>query len=363
MREAFLAWRARYKRYEPVIFFAAGFLFDVFTLRRIDDWLKLGFQIGFLALLGFFLTLQYRELKPDWVVPAALRKIWPYQIEIVHFLFGSLLSAYAIFYFKSASATRSGVFLLLIIILMVLNELEFVRKQGVHLRVTLYSFCLASFFVYFFPIVNGYVSDFLFYVSVALASAMTCFLVLRITKQDPPEIRRKQILRMVLPALGVNLVLLGAYGLKLIPPVPLSMTFGGVYHKVEKVEGRFELYSLRPWYNFWTHGDKVFAARDGEPVFCFVRIFAPAQFSHTIYLRWQLYDEKHHHYVDQDRIGMPISGGREDGFRGYAYKSHYQQGKWRIIVETQDERPIGEISFVVEPDATSDERTWMIEEG
>jgi hypothetical protein len=141
------------------------------------------------------------------------------------------------------------------------------------------------------------------------------------------------------------------------------MTFGGVYHKIEKAEGRFDLYSLRPWYNFWSHGDKVFSARDGEPVFCFVRIFAPAKFSHTVYLRWQLYDERHHHFVDQDRIGMPIAGGREDGFRGYAYKSHYQPGQWRIIVETQDERPIGEIPFSVEPDLSKDERTWMIEEG
>src|ERR1700728_4259098 len=130
MREAIRAWRTRYKRYEPALFFTAGFLFDVFTLRRIDDWLKLGFQVLFMAILAYFLSLQYRQVKPGWRVPVLLAKIWPYQIEIVHFLFGSLLSAYAIFYFKSASATRSGVFLLLIVILMVLNELEFVRKQG-----------------------------------------------------------------------------------------------------------------------------------------------------------------------------------------------------------------------------------------
>src|ERR1700684_3812282 len=100
MRAAILAWRTRYKRYEPLIFFTAGFLFDVFTLRRIDDWLKLGFQILFLFLLGVFLILQYRQVKEGWQVPFVLRKIWPYQIELVHFLFGSLLSAYAIFYFK-----------------------------------------------------------------------------------------------------------------------------------------------------------------------------------------------------------------------------------------------------------------------
>src|SRR3984957_21059606 len=128
MRAAILAWRTRYKRYEPLIFFTAGFLFDVFTLRRIDDWLKLIFQMLFLALLALFLVFQYREEKekqaglvqeawrPLTIVPKPprfLTKIWPYQIEIVHFMFGSMLTAFVIFYFKSASLTRSVVFLFL----------------------------------------------------------------------------------------------------------------------------------------------------------------------------------------------------------------------------------------------------------
>ena len=82
------------------------------------------------------------------------------------------------------------------------------------------------------------------------------------------------------------------------------MTFGGIYHKVVKSQGRFELYSLKSWYNFWSHGDQNFKARDNEPLFCFVRIFAPSQFSHRIFLRWQLYDKRLSTYVDQDRIGM-----------------------------------------------------------
>src|ERR1700744_6576848 len=101
MRDIIAQWRSRYKQYEPALFFAAGFLFDVFTLRRIDDWLKLCFQVLFMAILAYFLSLQYRQDKLGVsVIPVLLTKIWTYQTEIVHFLFGSLLSAYAIFYFK-----------------------------------------------------------------------------------------------------------------------------------------------------------------------------------------------------------------------------------------------------------------------
>jgi hypothetical protein len=363
MLQAFLNWRNRYKRYEPAIFFTAGFLFDVITLRRIDDWLKLGFQIFFLILLGYFLILQYRSVKDGWRVPRALKKIWPYQIELVHFLFGSLLSAFAIFYFKSASATRSVVFMVLIIILMVVNELPYVRKQGVQLRVILFSFCLTSFFIYFFPVLRGSMSDSIFLTAIVVATAMTWYLILKMTKTDTPEVKRGVLLRMGLPSLAVNLLLLACYFLKVIPPVPLSMTFGGVYHRVSKENGGFQLYSQRPWYDFWNNGDRHFLARNDEPVFCFVRVFAPAQFSHTIFLRWQLYDERLDKYVDQDRIGMNIFGGREQGFRGFAFKSHYQPGKWRVIVETQDARPIGEIPFTLEIDTKNDPRVWMIEDG
>lgn len=74
MREQIRDFRARYKRYEPFIFFTAGFLFDVFTLRRIDDWLKLAFQILFLVLLGMFLVLQYKEERDKAVSPPRILK-------------------------------------------------------------------------------------------------------------------------------------------------------------------------------------------------------------------------------------------------------------------------------------------------
>jgi hypothetical protein len=180
---------------------------------------------------------------------------------------------------------------------------------------------------------------------------------------DPPEERRQTFFRFGIPVAIVHVVLLVSYFTKVIPPVPLSMTFGGIYHKVEKVEGDFKLYSLKPWYDFWSHGDKTFLSRQGEPIYCFVRIFAPTQFSHRIYLRWMLYDEHLGRYIQQDHIGMQIAGGREEGFRGYAFKSHYQPGKWRVDVETEDERVIGSIPFKVTDDTSTDDRVWMIDEG
>ena len=44
---------------------------------------------------------------------------------------------------------------------------------------------------------------------------------------------------------------------------------------------------------------------------------------------------------------MTITGGRDKGFRGYAFKSNYSSGKWRVLVETKGGREIGRINFKI----------------
>jgi len=54
-------------------------------------------------------------------------------------------------------------------------------------------------------------------------------------------------------------------------------------------------------------------------------------------------------YVTTDRIGFPISGGRDDGYRGFTVKQRVTPGDWRVDVETDDGRILGRVSFRVEP--------------
>ena len=44
---------------------------------------------------------------------------------------------------------------------------------------------------------------------------------------------------------------------------------------------------------------------------------------------------------------MNITGGRKEGYRGFAMKQNYQPGEWRISIETTDGREIGRIYFEV----------------
>jgi hypothetical protein len=158
---------------------------------------------------------------------------------------------------------------------------------------------------------------------------------------------RKQIL---LPLGCVLVAFLGAYLLRVIPPVPLSIPFIGVYHNVERTEEGFRLSHERSWWRFWHNGDQRFRAQPGDKVFVYFRVFSPARFSDEVHVRWywRPWRTGGPGWALQDTIPIKIVGGREQGFRGYGVKANYQPGAWRVRVATTDGREIGRIHFDLE---------------
>jgi hypothetical protein len=142
----------------------------------------------------------------------------------------------------------------------------------------------------------------------------------------------------------VLVVFLALYLLRLIPPVPLSIPYIGVYHAVERTGDEYRLSHERPFWRFWHHGDQDFLAQPGDKVYVFFRIFSPTRFSDQVTMRWYWKDAPRGWSL-QDSIPINIVGGREQGFRGYGVKSNYQPGDWKVQVETTDGREIGRVYF------------------
>jgi hypothetical protein len=327
-------------------FFIAGFIFDMLTVGRIDSWATIGQQAVYLAVITTaLLQMLVEQGQPPRQPPAFVLKRWYYEYRnaLVHFLMGALLNLYAIFYFKSSSLLVSFGFLGFLVIVLLANEVRRVKSLGLSFKFALLSLCLLSFYAYLIPVLVGSISLVLFLLSM-LAGAVPLALGAWLLGRGSPA-RSALARRQILVPLGCVLIgFLGFYFFRLIPPVPLSIPFIGVYHQVERAGDSYRLSHERPVWRFWHNGDQNFYAQPGDKVYVFFRIFSPARFSDQVQMRWQWRDPARG-WVTHDTIPIRIVGGREQGFRGYGVKSNYQPGDWKVQVETLDGREIGRVYF------------------
>jgi hypothetical protein len=339
---------AQNERVLASVFFAAGFVFDIFTVGRIDSWLQIGQQVVYLSLIGFVLTQMMLE-KSD----APREGRWyRWRSPLVHFLLGSLLNLYTIFFFKSSSLLVSFSFLAFLIVLVVANEAPRFKALGLSFKFAMLSLCLLSFAAATVPIAVGSIGTLVFMLSMAVGAAPLAAVAWRF--------RGRGVRRNVLVPLGVVLVaFLAAYLFRVIPPVPLSIPYIGIYHGVERTSAGFRLAHERPFWRFWHNGDQKFAAQPGDRIYVFFRVFSPARFADQVLLRW--HRKLPGGWALQDSIPIRITGGREEGFRGFGFKANYEPGEWKIQVETTDGREIGRIYFDLETVPASP-RTFEIED-
>jgi len=327
--------------------FVGGFLFDILTTGRIDSWLLIGQQALYLVVVtAALLQMLFEEGKP----PPALGnmsvvKRWYYEFRtvIVHFLLGSLISLYTIFFFKSSSLLVSFFVLVIMAFLLLANEFNRFRALGLAFKFALLSLCVLSFFASIVPVFVGSIGVVVFMLSMLLGCLPLAVIYWRLLIHAPDRVLQAR--RQIVVPFGLVLVgFLGLYLFRLIPPVPLSIPYIGVYHAVERTGDVYRLIHERPPWRFWHNGDQNFLAQPGDKVYVFFRIFSPTRFSDQVTMRWYWKDNPRG-WALQDSIPINIVGGRAQGFRGYGVKSNYQPGDWKVQVETTDGREIGRVYF------------------
>lgn len=331
-------------------FFVCGFIFDLVTLDRIDSWVTIGSQTFYLLVIHAALMQMFFE---EGSPPLNLEKTWAlkrwyyeYRTAIIHFFFGNLLNLYTIFFFKSSSLLVSFAFISALIAILLANESNRFKSLDLSFKFGLLALCYLAFFAYLVPIFAGSINTVVFLFSMSIGSLpLVCVgWWIQNYRASYFESAKSQIL---LPMGGVLFTFLALYFFKLIPPVPLSIPFIGVYHSVEKTDNVYKLGHERPWWKIWQSGDQLFYAQKDDKIYVAFRIFSPTNFADRVSMRWYWKDNAQG-WLLQDSIPIRIVGGRNEGFRGFGTKSNYQPGEWKVQVETTDGREIGRVYFNLE---------------
>ena len=342
------------KPFMPPVFFFSGVGYDTLTLTRIDRLQDNLLLLIYLLLLGVLIVLTGRlgiEPAPDREQLATLSpfarwmlRVRPYYPMAVQFLLGGLFSAYTIFYSRSATLTSTAIFFALLVVLLVGNEFLRDRLSSLRLLVSLYALVCFAFFTFFLPVMTGLMNAAIFLVGAGLSAAVT-FRVVQLIYRNNPDRSKREAVGVTAPAFALIGLLVGFYFLNWIPPVPLSMRFGGMYREVQKQDDRFVLSFDREWFQVWKRSQNPFPA--DEPIYCFTAVFAPVALNTTVYHHWYFRTNSEKPFTHADRIPIKIAGGREGGYRAYTFKQRLDPGDWRVDVETEDGRVVGQVSVVV----------------
>lgn len=357
--------------YFPAIFFLSGFAWDAFTIGRqvqqSDLIIFAAYLLAAALILAWLAKLSHHQYTVNQIhveesatlvqdsktliQDPSLSHIedskntasWFNQYKerapyfLLQFIFGSLLSALFIVYFKSASHWVALFWSLSLAALLVGNEFLEDHYAWLPLSWSMFGLCAILLFNFLLPCLIGSIHAIWFYLSTVLGVALTHWLYNK-THEKAGK---------VIPVWLIAGALMAAYSLDWIPPVPLvkqQVVFGT---HLQRKDASFELQVDHvAWWELWKYGSTNLYMTQGEPVYCISAVFAPRGINTKLFHRWQFHDPKRG-WVTTSRIVFSLTGGRQKGFRGYTYIQNWQAGEWRVAIETEDARTLSIDKFTI----------------
>lgn len=338
---------SRHEKYAPLVFFIGGFIFDSFTLGRIDrlyDLIVLCLHMTFLTITIYL----YNRVDDGKWKGTLLERYEEYFPLAIQFFFGGLSSAYVIYFSRSVSLSKTVSFFIILVILLFANEFLKRRISNKYLQFGIYFFVSFTFFTFMIPVFVKEMNTYIFVFSGLISLATTLVLITIVYFISPSTRKEIHLGKLIGIILAVHILINTFYFLKLIPPVPLAMDTGIVAHDIKLRDNNYMVsYETDEWYVFWRDHRLKFIHRPDRNVYIFSSIFAPTDIEKLIFHRWKWYNENTGEWETIEDIGYEITGGRDEGYRGYTYKSNVKPGLWKVEVMTKEELVLGIIDFEI----------------
>jgi hypothetical protein len=333
----------KHHHYVLPMWLGLGFLADTLTLNRIDQVFDNAVLITHILLVGAAISISY------WTHPMERLSLWQLRLTqaanfVLPFSLGGLFSGMVIFYGKSASFTASGVFVLALFAFMLSTEFAKSYYERLTIQLTAYYLVVLLYSIFFVPVILGTMGTSIFILSTIVSLMYFGLFILVVRSIHRPRwrsIQRQMVVIIISIAIGFQ----GLYLARIIPPIPLSVTFRAVYHDVERADANSytATYEPNPDYMFWQKRSRIVHRTPNDSIYVFASVFAPTKLNTTIVHEWQYKDSNGWQTTNQ--IPISIRGGRDQGYRGYSYKNSLQPGQWRVRITTDNGHVIGSIKF------------------
>ncbi|MES2225902.1 MAG: DUF2914 domain-containing protein [Patescibacteria group bacterium] len=340
--ETILAWLKRYERPLATALFVFGFIGDVLTFGLLDLSSVTILFAAYIAIVIITTVVAHatfdRQDRPFIRIIGALAPL------AAQFVFGSLLSGFLIFFTKSAVLSISWPFIIVLLILFFGNEVFRQYRDSLIFQVFLVYFSIYAFALFALPIAIGKLTEVTFFES-TIAALIAFALYIGLLAATGWARFKQYLVPIIVSSALITAIIVGSYFAGLLPPIPLTLKQGGIYHDITRTAGAYVVQgeSVRAW---WDPREQVVHHAPGTPLYAYSAISAPQAFSAGIMHVWQYQD--HGKWSTRSTVAFVVSGGRKEGYRGYSIVDNPAAGNWRVLVQTIDGQTIGKFSFVVQ---------------
>jgi len=332
-----LSFLEKYERHIGIATLVIGFLFDNLFLVRPDN---IRDNISFLV----FISVAGSAILLTNIFKKGIR--YSVSLFIMQFAIGGLFSMSLVFYSRGATLQASWPFLLTLFVYLVGNE---VFKKHYVLMVTqvcAFFIALFAYLIFIIPVILHRMDDMVFLISGGASLVVITFFISLLYVVNRKElIRSRKALLVSIPLLFVFINVF--YFTNLIPPIPLLMKDMGVYHFVERDSAGNYVVVGEPQKSFTFFRPVVIHKIEDEPLYMYSAIFAPVALNITVVHVWQWYDTEKKTWTTMNKINIPLTGGRDNGYRMFSMKEYVPEGSWRIDSRTSRGQIIGRINFEV----------------
>ncbi len=274
-------------------------------------------------------------------------KVHFWLINILQFFFGGLLSTFLVFYFRSVALAVTWPFLLFLLVAFIANERLKKHYARLTFQISFFYLSLLSFAIFIVPVLFHRIGRDIFLIR-GFGSLVVLWLFLRGLGFFVKKKFRKNEKMLYFSVASIFLATNILYFFNLIPPIPLSLKDGGIYHFVSRNSaGNFVVQSEnKGWPDYFSLHENFHAVK-GDLTYAYSAIFSPASFNTDIIHEWQTYDPTRRKWITANRVDLIALGGRDGGYRTYSTKANIAPGEWRVNVETSQGQIIGRLRFNV----------------